>query len=211
MQKRKLLILNLILVSVLLACFFAMLILVVCEYNFKMDILNAEIIKLRTPVLNWFFIIFSYLGNFFVLSLIVLLIFLVLFFKFKHKYLSWFIVLCFALVSVVNFLIKNVVRRIRPEFMLFEEFSYSFPSWHAMLTCFVFGVLIYFAYKFIKNKPLKIVLITIFSLIIVLMAFARVYLGVHYLSDVVAGLLLGLSFVFMFVLLYNLYFATKKD
>ena len=212
MQKKKSVIISLILASILLASFFAILILVVNKYNFKIDLFNAEIVKARTPFWNKFFEYFSIVGNFyFLLGLMIVLVTFIMF-KYKQKFASMFVALSFAFVSVINFLIKNVVKRVRPEqFMLFKEFSYSFPSWHAMLTCFVFGVLIYFALKYLKNKPLKITLIIIFSTIILLMGFARVYLGVHYLSDVLAGLMLGFAFVLLFVVLYNKCFATKKD
>jgi len=212
MQKKKSVIISLILASVLFVCFFAFLILVKINYNFKIDAFNHIIIDLRTPFFNKFFTIFSYLGNFFVLSLIVILLFFIIRITFKQKFKAWFIVLSFAFVSVVNFLIKNLFKRARPEnLMLFKEFSFSFPSWHAMLTCFVFGVLIYFTLKYMKNKPFKIILTILFSVIILLMGFARVYLGVHYLSDVIAGLMLGFAFVLIFLVMYNKCFATKKD
>lgn len=211
-KNKKFYIFNLVLASVALVLFFVFLILVVSKHNFKMDLFNAEVVKLRTPFWNYFFKYFSIIGNFYFLLGLILIISSVVMFKHKRKFLAMFIVLSFVFVSVINFLIKNVVKRVRPEqFMLFKEFSYSFPSWHSMLTMFVFGVLIYFAYKFIKNKSVKIVLITILSCVIALMGFARIYLGVHYVSDVIAAFLLGLAFVLLFVVLYKRYFAIKKD
>jgi len=211
-KKNKFYILNLILVSLLLAIFFVMLVLVVKNYDFNIDILNAQVVKIRIPFFNKFFEYFSLIGNFYFLLTFVIAMVLLVIFKYKQKFIALFIALSFAFVAVVNFLIKNLVKRARPDqFMLYKEFSYSFPSWHAMLTMFVFGILIYFTYKCIKSKVLKITLISVFCLIILLIGFARVYLGVHYLSDVLAALILGFAFVLVFVLLFNKYFAIKKD
>ena len=209
MRDKKQTILGSVLASVLFTCFIVFLILVACNHKFKMDILNIQIANLRTPFWNYFFVAFSYLGNFFVLTIFVLGLFLIIRIKYKQKFKSWFLVLSFALVSVVNFLIKNVIKRERPELQLLKEFSYSFPSWHAMLTCFVFGVLIFLTLKHIKNKPLKIVLVITCCFVIITMAFARVYLGVHYVSDVLAGLMLGTAFVLVFIKIYTKYFNKK--
>ena len=145
MQKKKHLILTLVLAGILLACFFAFLILVVNNYSFKMDILNFILANKRTSFWNKFFEYFSVIGNFYFLLGLTIVVFVVVLFKYKQKSTAIFLGLSFAFVAVINFFIKNVVKRARPEnIMLFEEFSYSFPSWHTMLTCFVFGVLILF-------------------------------------------------------------------
>ena len=64
-----------------------------------------------------------------------------------------------------------------------------------------YGFLIYFAYKFIKNKILRNVVITFLCLTILSIGFTRIWLGVHYPSDILGGFSLGLFWLSLFVVL----------
>ena len=106
--------------------------------------------------------------------------------------------------TVLNFGLKNIVRRARPdEFRIIEEGGYSFPSGHSMVSMAFYGLLIYLIYKKVNNKYLKNCLIILLSMIILLIGLSRIYLGVHYTSDVLAGFLLGLSYLIIFVSIIN--------
>lgn len=117
----------------------------------------------------------------------------------------------FALASETSYIItkimKNIFQRPRPpaEFNLIEPYSSSFPSGHSLVSMCFYGIMIYFCYKYIKNIWLKNILIAVLSLIILLIGFSRVYLGVHYPSDVIAGFSLGIFWISMWVVLYKLY------
>ena len=106
--------------------------------------------------------------------------------------------------TILNFGIKNIVRRTRPEgFRIIEEAGYSFPSGHSMVSMAFYGLLIYLIYKKINNKYLKNSLIILLSIIILLIGLSRIYLGVHYTSDVLAGFLLGISYLIIFISIIN--------
>ncbi|MBR6504338.1 MAG: phosphatase PAP2 family protein [Clostridia bacterium] len=59
-------------------------------------------------------------------------------------------------------------------------------------------MLIYFAYKYIKNKKVRVAVCIILSLLIPLIGFSRIYLGVHYTSDVLAGFLISIAYLIIF-------------
>ncbi len=58
-----------------------------------------------------------------------------------------------------------------------------------------YGYLIYLIYKYVNNKSLKYTLITILSALIIIIGISRIYLGVHYTSDVIAGFLISISYL----------------
>lgn len=99
---------------------------------------------------------------------------------------------------VINVVLKNLIERPRPDFATLgraTETGFSFPSGHAMVAMAFFGLLIWLVWRYQKNRPARIALCTAFGLIIVLVAFSRIVLGVHYATDVIAGLCVSLAWL----------------
>lgn len=86
---------------------------------------------------------------------------------------------------------KILVHRSRPAESVYFESSFSFPSGHATAAAALFGFLLYFCWKIIDSWKRRLQLSFIIIALIALIGFSRIYLGVHYLSDVLAGFLLG--------------------
>lgn len=185
-------------------CFIALMILVLCDYNFKIDRFNVVIANNRNGFWTSFFKIFTHLGSFYTLVILTIVGVILIWFLKKDKRMSMLYGICFAVVCILNFILKRIIRRIRPEhLMIIKQGGFSFPSGHSMMIFAFFALLIHFVLKFVKNKPLKITLISMFSAIIGLIGFSRIYLGVHYLSDVVAGFLISYVVVAIFLMLYD--------
>lgn len=72
-----------------------------------------------------------------------------------------------------------------------------------MISMAFYGYLIYLIYKSKFNKYVKIILITIFVFLILFIGISRIYLGVHYTSDVIAGILLSISYLIVFIKLFK--------
>ena len=90
----------------------------------------------------------------------------------------------------VNFLLKNIFVRTRPlKYFLIEQGGYSFPSGHAMVSMSFYATMTYLIMKN-KDKNKKTLWILSF-LIIALIGFSRIYLGVHWPTDILMGYLLG--------------------
>ncbi len=118
----------------------------------------------------------------------------------KNKKIKILIPLNLIIVTFLNLLLKNIIQRPRPsDISIIEEIGYSFPSGHSMVSMAFYGYLIYLVYIKIKNKVLKWLLISFISILIILIGLSRIYLGVHYTSDVVAGFLLAIAYLIIFI------------
>lgn len=127
----------------------------------------------------------------------------VLIFMFCKK-IRWFVTFDLVGVTLINQVIKHIVRRPRPNVLrLVEEDGYSFPSGHSMVSMAFYGIIIYLVYKNVTNKYLKWTLITLLSLLILSIGFSRIYVGVHYFTDVVGGFLLGIAYLIIYINIYN--------
>ena len=108
--------------------------------------------------------------------------------------------------SLVEFTLKHIVQRPRPnlDFQAYVESGYSFPSGHATMAMAFYGFIIFLVWRTVPSATLRI-LITIFLVVLILaIGTTRIYLGVHYPSDVVAGFAIGGFFVWIGT------FVTKK-
>ncbi len=117
----------------------------------------------------------------------------------KNKKIGVAINLNLAIQTVLNFVLKNILQRPRPiEYRIIDEVGYSFPSGHSMASMAFYGFIIYLIYKNVKNKYLKWFLITVLGILIASIGFSRIYLGVHYTSDVLAGFLLAIAYLMVY-------------
>lgn len=111
------------------------------------------------------------------------------------------IVMCVNLViiSILNWILKIIVQRPRPnEFRLIDEKGYSFPSGHSMISMAFYGFIIYLIYKKVENRYVRWGLISFLCILIFCIGISRIYLGVHYTSDVLAGFLISIAYLTVF-------------
>ena len=94
--------------------------------------------------------------------------------------------------NAINHLIKLWIRRPRPHFRLITIGGYSFPSGHSVAAMLLFGSLIFITTQTVRSHKWRISWILTCIILMLLLGLSRVYLNVHYPSDVTAGLLLGL-------------------
>jgi membrane-associated phospholipid phosphatase len=120
---------------------------------------------------------------------------LILFFLFIPDR-SWFAIRVAAIAIsslILMLLLKNLFRRKRPLAPLLKAArGLSFPSGHAIMAVTFFGLIIFIIFQAVENEVLAAMLAGFFVVLILLIGFSRVYLRVHYASDVLAGFIIGL-------------------
>ena len=89
-------------------------------------------------------------------------------------------------------LIKSIIKRPRPALCLIHAQGFSFPSGHATIAIIFFSFLIYTIRDRIKTRALRYLFIAENIIAFSLIGFSRIYLGAHWVSDVIAGFSLGL-------------------
>lgn len=201
---------------------FKWIILFICLIGFLAiteDVFNKEIMKgdvVGYKIISEFFIsdfatpIAKFITNFggaIFLGVLVVTLFIVI----KNKKIGASIFSNLVIITVLNQLLKRILQRPRPtEFRIVEETGYSFPSGHSMVSMAFYGYLVYLIYKYVKNNYIKWTSITILSILIFLIGISRIYLGVHYTSDVVGGFLISIAYLIIYINIMDKHVLEEK-
>lgn len=152
-----------------------------------------NLFRYRSDVLTNIMKVITFFGS--ALMILILIVLLIIFVRGKRNKLL--ILINVIVVTLLNQLLKYVFQRERPTNSIIEETGYSFPSGHSMVSMAFYGFLIYLVYK--SNMKFKGLIISFISILIFLIGISRIYLGVHYPSDVIGGFTLSLSYLIIFI------------
>lgn len=166
----------------------------------------------RSASLTQYFVFVTHVGDvygYIVVSVLCTLIFYLIF-KSWHYAVQLGVVMILALSS--NIILKQIINRSRPELEhLVTVETLSYPSGHAMTAMAFYGFLIYLFYRFKINRLSKWIIIVLLSLLILSIGISRIYLGVHFPSDVLGGFIAGFIWVILCALIFNIITLFKKD
>jgi membrane-associated phospholipid phosphatase len=107
--------------------------------------------------------------------------------------------------ELLNLILKLSFHRARPEVAFVHLDTYSFPSGHAMISTAAYGALAYLAWGRLRTSSRRVTLVVGTVVLLALIGFSRMYLGVHYLSDVLAGVAGGLFWLSVSIALQTMY------
>ena len=174
--------------------------------------ISEYIISFRSPQLTQYFLFMTHAGDIYgylIVFSIALIISIILFKNWRYAAQTLFVLL---LASISNTILKRFVDRARPgiEHLVVVE-TLSYPSGHAMAAMAFYGFLIYLFYRFKMNAWLKYGIILLLIFIILSIGISRIYLGVHFPSDIAGGYIAGLIWVFFCILIFNLVVVFRRD
>jgi undecaprenyl-diphosphatase len=145
----------------------------------------------RSPAMTSFEKLVTFFGGEIFIACGIVLFVLAIMRKHRVSAFNFAFVLIFGV--ILNLLIKEIFQRARPNYLpLAHESSYSFPSGHTMNSFIFYACIAYFIIRNTKNKTVKLLTAIGFLAIVLLIGFSRIYLGVHYPSDVTAGYISGM-------------------
>ncbi len=175
----------------------------------KLDyLIYKSILNIQTPILTPAFILITNFGN--TIPLIILTIILSIFLLIRKKYSHLILlILSMSLGTILELSIKLLIHRLRPEQALINITRFSFPSGHATIATIFFTILLYSLIENIKSKKVKIILTIAAIIIILLISFSRIYLGVHWFSDVLGGIILGILINSSILLAIEMWYKKK--
>ncbi|MCC5895378.1 MAG: phosphatase PAP2 family protein [Alkalibacterium sp.] len=176
------------------------------------ELIGNEFYEERGSLLTWAFIFITRLGDGWFIALFTIVLSLYIWrFRKNTRLAVWYFLTVSVGAGGVNQLVKILFRRPRPTHVehLIVQGGYSFPSGHAMGSIITYGALLFLIIRASKTwLPVLIGSVTLLPLI-ALIGMSRIYLGVHYPSDVIGGYSLGLAVLSLSIGLYSVSLKDK--
>lgn len=174
--------------------------------------ITEYVVSYRSPALTSYFKLVTEIGDvtgYIIVIIIVAIVSLVVLKKWKYI-LQIFIVMVIS--SLSNLVLKRFINRSRPtiEHLVIVE-SLSYPSGHAMAAMSFYGFLMYLFYKMKMNAFIKYLGMILIAILILSIGLSRIYLGVHYPSDIIAGFIAGIIWVVFCILVFNIIEVFRRD
>ena len=168
---------------------------------YSLDILVQNYFSLiRTPALTELMYLLTIIFNFSVGFVFLTIFVAILIYFFKGLRYSFMFLLSLSVGAIMIYILKMIFDVNRPLGGIVPTFGSSFPSYHATIVTIFFVMLMYILADYFK-KWVQIIFNIICIVAVLLVSFSRVYLGVHWVSDVFVGILLGLLVCYVFILL----------
>jgi membrane-associated phospholipid phosphatase len=162
------------------------------QERFRFDqVIIQYVSNIRTESLTDIMKFITFLGGTTVLTLLLIGSLVWLIVKRKNYWGAIFYIIAVAGGGLLNLGLKHWFGRVRPENSLIVEQGFSYPSGHSMGSLIFYGFLGYLVIRSQRGRSLKLLLGIGFITLILLIGFSRIYLGVHYPSDVLAGFSAG--------------------
>lgn len=156
------------------------------------EIIISFIQSLETSFLTTMMKFFSYIGSGSFINIIVVLGVIILYFVLHYRTEILLFILVLMGSHYLFRLLKEIFQRARPNlYPLIDIGGYSFPSGHATNAVTVYGILAFLLWRFIPTSWGRKLLILFSTIMILTIGFSRIYLGVHYPSDVLGGYFAG--------------------
>ena len=174
------------------------------------DPIREWVYSIRNPALTEVLKVITYMGNWQTITL--LCIVLLLFRKTRLRY-GVPVSAGAIFVTIFNRIIKLIFKRPRPEesLHLIEEGGYSFTSGHSITSMVVVGLLIYLVRKYVRNRKAANILTAALAVPWIFIGLSRIYMGVHFPSDVLAGWALGAAVLVGIIVIVEKCDARRKQ
>ncbi|MCC3380803.1 phosphatase PAP2 family protein [Paenibacillus farraposensis] len=170
------------------------------------DKIISDIERLQSPVMTRLMKFFTIIGSGIPVVFIILIAMFVLHRVLRHRQELLFLAIAVLGSVLLNTVLKLLFHRARPEInRIIEANGYSFPSGHSMTAFSMYAALTFLLWKHIPSALGRILLIVLSSLFILAIGISRIYLGVHYPSDVLGGYFMSGCWIAACIWLYQRY------
>ena len=185
-------------------------ILTICVLSGVTEVIDYNIYNILSTNEITFLTAFSNVVTAFASSEVIIIITLLLIFLLNTNHERIFVIINTLISAGIIILSKNIFLRERP--LIGSELlsSYSFPSGHSLIATTYYGFLIYLLRRSKCKEEYKIIGTTLLSTLIVLICLSRIFLSVHYVTDVIGGVILGLIILLVLIYFFDVTFKPKE-